>query len=134
MATYLADISDEIDSGRGCADVHTVNSYGCNAAMWACQGGTGLEICRFLFVRGINFMRLNANGQGCLHKAAQRGQMDVSKWLVSASDGPQLFSAEEGAVHFSPNDFEKSTPSVLAKYAGFDELAEWLAEKERDRI
>ena len=66
------------------ADPHTRNSYGCNAAMWAAQGGAPLDLCRYMHAElAVDFTRVNANGQGCLHKAAQRGQQDMCEWLLA---------------------------------------------------
>ena len=74
------EVCEYLVGGAG-ADPHTVNSYGCNAAMWAAQGAQ-LPTCRYLRTLGVDFSRLNANGQGCLHKAAQRGAREVCEWLV----------------------------------------------------
>ncbi len=110
-ATFL------LDAG---ADVHALNSYGCNAAMWACQGGAPLALCRALRARGADFGRINANGQGCVHKAAQRGRADVCAWLL----GPEV--GLRGAEHVAPSRHERSSPARLAELAGHAELARWL--------
>jgi ankyrin repeat protein len=127
------------------ADPKVVNSYGCNAAMWACQGcadgdadrspllptakaaaASSLELCRYLLHLGLDFSLLNANGQGCLHKAAQRGNRDVCEWLL----GPEVAFAANGAKVLGPNSAEGSRPSSLARFAGHGDLATWLSEKE----
>eukprot|EP00516_Mucochytrium_quahogii_P006679 CAMPEP_0203756486 /NCGR_PEP_ID=MMETSP0098-20131031/9765_1 /ASSEMBLY_ACC=CAM_ASM_000208 /TAXON_ID=96639 /ORGANISM=" , Strain NY0313808BC1" /LENGTH=712 /DNA_ID=CAMNT_0050648391 /DNA_START=112 /DNA_END=2247 /DNA_ORIENTATION=- len=89
------------------ADPHTVNSYGCNVAMWVSQSPTpsNLPLCKYFFSLGVDFSLINENGQGCLHKAAQRGNMDLCKWLLTEVN----LSIE----HFKPNAAEKSTPSQL---------------------
>eukprot|EP00039_Didymoeca_costata_P007254 m.97757 g.97757 ORF g.97757 m.97757 type:complete len:260 (+) comp13612_c0_seq2:2079-2858(+) len=104
----------------------TVNSYGCNAAMWACQGKATISLCDYLF-EGLKvpFNLINANGQGCIHKAAQRGRHALCEWLLHGA--PALANKKE---LINPNAHEKSTPSQLADYAGFTELAEWLKNQE----
>lgn len=109
----------------GC-NPHLLNSYGCNAAMWATQSSAPLALCCFLHtVLGVDFTRVNANGQGCLHKAAQRGRRDICEWLLrKPEEGGVGLAGEET---FAPNAAEKSSPSDLARYGGHDELAEFLA-------
>ena len=136
----------------GC-NPHATNSYGCNAAMWAAQGGH-LLVCRYLLQRGVAFDLVNANGQGCLHKAAQRGHVAVCEWLVGGSegggsdgggsegggagppdDGPGLLAAgnPKAHLHREPNKDEGSRPSDLARCGGHEELARWLAAQEGRR-
>lgn len=79
---------------------------------------------RYLFRLGVDFTRINDNGQGCLHKASQRGNSEFCKWLLGT---PGLVLGPE---HFRPNKAEKSAPSELALYTGNDELSKWLKEKE----
>ena len=67
----------------------------------------------------VDLERINDNGQGCLHKAAQRRNRAVCEWLLEVA---QLKRQE----HFTPNKAEKSVPSDLAKYAGDAELAALL--------
>jgi ankyrin repeat protein len=134
------------------ADPHLVNGYGCNLAMWCAQSPgvqrennpdfeaaavansagvvnslitTTFELAQYLHDFGVNFTLINHNGQGCLHKAAQRGHEQMCKWLV------QKIGLEP--LHFKPNSGEQSTPSTLAKYAGHDRLAEWLLAEEKLR-
>ena len=123
------------------ADAMVTNSYGCTAAMWACQGahdggesGRGggakaepLVLHRYLLGLGLDFSRINANGQGCLHKAAQRGCTAVCEWLLSSE-----VALDDSAVvaMLGPNSAEGSRPSALARYAGHADLARWLETKE----
>lgn len=109
--------------GVGC-DPHSANSYGCNAALWAAQGGSSLELCRFLHGLGVDWHRINANGQGALHKAAQRGRRDVCEWLLSPEVGL------DAQAHLAPNLAEGSDPPKLARLAGHNELAAWLAARQ----
>ena len=127
-------------AARG-ADAHSSNSYGCNAALWACQGraaaaGPGasdeaepaLALCRFLHGElGVDFTLINANGQSCLHKAAQRGRADVCAWLLGAEVGLAL-----DGPHGAPNFGEGSRPAALARFAGHEELAKWLEERQQE--
>ncbi|GBG31240.1 Ankyrin repeat domain-containing protein 17 [Hondaea fermentalgiana] len=103
----------------------TSNSFGCNLAMWVAQSPqheSALTLCDYLLERGVDFTRINHNGQGCLHKAAQRGNRAVCEWL--------LRKAGLGPEHFAPNENEKSRPSELAKFAGHDALSSYLSLQE----
>ncbi len=67
---------------KGC-NVNHINSYGCNAVLWAGQGlNTGYEIFELLHSLNCNFHIFNENGQGILHKAAQRGNTHICKLLL----------------------------------------------------
>jgi hypothetical protein len=53
--------------------------------MWGVQTrGTDnvLEVCKYLHVLQLDFTRVNSNGHSCVHKAAQRGNWDVCRWLL----------------------------------------------------
>jgi hypothetical protein len=89
------------------------------------EGGAALESCRYLHGRGVDFDRINTNGQGCLHKAAQRGNTELCQWLVH--------TLRVGEHHFKPNAAEESTPAQLAHYSGHKELAAWLRELEQGK-
>ena len=67
--------------------------------------------------------RTSATGEAAtaLHKAAQRGRKEVCEWLI----GPEVRLS--GAAHFAPNRAEQSRPCDLARFAGHEELARWLA-------
>ncbi|CAK0827107.1 unnamed protein product [Prorocentrum cordatum] len=104
-------------AAHGC-DVHSTNSYGCNAALWAAQGPGGVEICSFLFSQSCDFAQINANGHSALHKAAQRGKHEVCRWLLRGGGGltPR---------HAAPDE-EGQRPSDLAAAEGHQSLAAWL--------
>ena len=122
------------------ANPHAANSYGCTAAMWAAQGAASLGLCQYLHRElGVDFCGINATGQGCLHKAAQRGHADVAEWLV----GPEVrLLSEHTAVlsesrpnarlHCEPNKSEGSRPSDLARSSGHADLAAWLELREAE--
>jgi len=107
------------------ADVLTVNSFGCNLAMWLAQARDEdcVGMCEFLLELDVKFNLINENGQGALHKAAQRGKFGMCKWLLNSG----LLDKK----HFRPNAFEGSTPSQLARFGGFPELERFLLEHER---
>eukprot|EP00937_MAST-01D_sp_MAST-1D-sp2_P007139 g7139.t1 len=105
------------------ANARHVNRYGCNAALWAAQGGAALATCSAVADAGTDFGALNTNGHGALHKAAQRGNAEVCEWLLGARVGL-------GASHMQP-DMEGFRPSALARLEGFEELACCLEEHER---
>lgn len=109
------------------ANAHLVNSYGCNLAMWCAQSSskspTLLRLCKYLFDEiKVNFSLLNHNGQGCLHKAAQRGNYHLCEWLIN--------HVQLSKVHFQPNASESSTPSQLAHFSGHFKLCQYLTQFE----
>eukprot|EP00040_Diaphanoeca_grandis_P014720 m.74828 g.74828 ORF g.74828 m.74828 type:complete len:493 (+) comp24701_c0_seq3:217-1695(+) len=110
-----------LDAG---ADAHVRNNYGCNSALWASQGpAANTHVFEFLRGLGVDFHHINDNGQGCLHKAAQRGSFLVCRWLLQVAN-----ICDE--KQFRPNNVEKSAPSDLARYNGSTELSDWLKEQE----
>jgi len=136
---------------------HSVNSYGCNAAMWACQGEASVALCSFLLNGlGVSFGLLNDSGQGCLHKAAQRGRRDVCEWLLLGEKTPNKNHGNEdcdagqgGEANDSNEDegsrskkrncglwaqmaanAEGSKPSDLARFNGHLDLADFLQRME----
>ena len=108
------------------ANPHKVNSYGCNIAMWIAQSSAFdknaiLRLAQFFYGDcHVDFTLLNSNGQGCLHKAAQRGNGILCKWLIEET------VLKDDKKHFLPNEYEKSTPSQLAGYEGYKDLADYL--------
>ena len=97
------------------ANAHAVNHHGCNAAMWAAQspsdadtGGSTVVIAMLVYLKELNvdLELINVNGQGCLHKAAQRCRRHVCEWLL---DVAQL----QDPAHFLPNKKEQNIPSAL---------------------
>ena len=95
------------------ANVQTVNNYGCNAALWAAQGGPTPAVDRavrntqaslnngddkqtkssgeqrvvftlqWLDSVGCDLYQINHNGHGILHKAAQRNRIQVARWFLN---------------------------------------------------
>lgn len=105
-------------ANNGC-DPHVVNQYGCNVTMWAVQGVASLELLHMLKDLGCSFLLHNSNGHGCMHKAGQRGKMDVVEWLVK--EIPEIVNIE-----YFNKDGEGYRPSGLAHVEGHTELAEYL--------
>ncbi|ETV90585.1 hypothetical protein H310_14653 [Aphanomyces invadans] len=104
------------------ADPHAVNRHGCNACMWASQSSAGnITMLEYLCGLQLDFERINSNGQGCLHKAAQRCNWDVCRWLCQRLTAP---------AHFEPNKEELNVPSRLAAISGDDKLAAFLRAEE----
>ena len=64
--------------------VRHVNSYGCNAALWAAQGEGTPETLQWLQRIGCPLHVVNHAGHGILHKAAQRGRWDICKWYIQS--------------------------------------------------
>ena len=109
------------------ADLHALNSYGCNAIQWAAQSDQtyGLEVCRWLHHRGLDLALLNRNGHSALHKAAVKGRTAVCEWLLSPEVGL-------GARQLQA-DGDGNTPSLMARLEGHTALAELLLDAERQR-
>ena len=112
---------------RGC-NINAINSFGCNATLWAAQGEGGLETMKWLCDDvGCDVMRINENGHSVMHKSAQRGKQGVIEWVLNHTDG----KLHETIKLIGP-DLEQHCPSDLAGMEGHAELAEWLSEKEKD--
>jgi ankyrin repeat protein len=109
------------------ADLHAVNSFGCNAIQWASQSddADGLPMCRWLRERSLDIGLLNRNGHSAVHKAAVKGNAAACKWLLGSEGGL-------GIRHLQP-DGDGNTPSVMARLEGHAELAEWLEREEHQR-
>jgi hypothetical protein len=75
----------------------------------------------YLLGLGVDVERINGNGQGCLHKAAQRCNWDVCQWLLKTL---------RSCHHFMPNKQEQYVPSRLAAISGDAKLAALLVERE----
>eukprot|EP00945_MAST-04E_sp_MAST-4E-sp1_P003437 g3437.t1 len=120
---------------QGC-NPHLLNSYGCNAMLWAGQGPFAeMEMFRFLEDLNVDFNAFNDNGQGVLHKAAQRGKLKVCQWLVNSrkiGGGEDDPGFELLKKHFQRTKTEKSTPTELAEYAGNAELKVWLSDLQKE--
>ena len=115
---------------QGC-DVHAVNSFGCNATLWAAQGEGGLEILKWLRDVGCHFLRINGNGHSVLHKSAQRGKREVIEWVLSNLNKIDNHRCCE-IINLIGPDQEEHCPSDLAGMEGHADLAEWLAEREKE--
>jgi len=112
---------------RGC-NVHTINSFGCNATLWAAQGEGELEAMKWLCDDiGCDFTRINENGHSILHKSAQRGKRAVIQWVLERMKGQT-----HKAFELIGPDLERHCPSDLAGMEGHAELAEWLSDEEKD--
>jgi ankyrin repeat protein len=111
---------------QGCA-IDGVNSFGCSPVLWCSQGvgGNGLKALQWLQSRGCNMKRVNNNGHGVLHKAAQRGQQDIVEWFIKMV----LESTKEvnKLLALIGPDTEGYCPSDLAGMEGHSDLAVLLA-------
>ena len=112
---------------RGC-NINAINSFGCNATLWAAQGEGGLETMKWLCDNvGCDVLRINENGHSIMHKSAQRGKQGVIEWVLDRAEG-KLYEA----IKLIGPDLEQHCPSDLAGMEGHAKLAEWLSEKEKD--
>ena len=115
----------------GC-DIHTTNSFGCNAVLWNAQGDGTSETMAWLLDVGSDFGLVNSNGHTALHKAAQRGCSGTIRWLVDnflVSDGDI-----DGSLFIGP-DLEGNCPSYLCGMECLNEsMARWLSKQECEFI
>ncbi|KAL3923461.1 MAG: hypothetical protein SGILL_001641 [Bacillariaceae sp.] len=116
---------------QGCV-VDGVNSFGCSPLLWCSQGdnGDGLSALRWLQSLGCDTYRVNNNGHGILHKAAQRGQQDVAEWLMK--ELMEIFETIDSnkILALIGPDVEGYCPSDLAGMEGHETLASLLANTE----
>ena len=115
---------------NGC-DIHSTNTFGCNAVLWSAQGLGNENIFAWLHEEvGMDFSTVNANGHSALHKAAQRGSETAVKWLANKF----LHDETVARVMLCP-DKEGNCPSDLCGVEGReDELAHWISQQECDFI
>ena len=116
---------------NGC-NTNSINSYGCNAALWAAQGNSDLATIQWLQEQGCEMTKVNNNGHGVLHKAAQRGQLAVCEWFFDR--WIETSTDTMSSLLLVAPDVEGWCPSDLAGMEGHDELAKILANKEMHLI
>ena len=109
----------------GC-DIHSINSFGCNAVLWSAQGAGTSDTLAWFSDIGLDMQIINSNGHGALHKAAQRGSENAVKWLVSN----MLLHDENVAMVMLHPDNEGHMPSDLCGMEGHECLALWLSKQE----
>jgi ankyrin repeat protein len=106
----------------GC-DIHKMNSFGCNAALWCAQGQQNdIHTMKWLNSMGCRIDLINSNGHGTLHKAAQRGKADMVHWLVRHTK-PVTFA-------WLGPDSDGCCPSDLAGMEGHVDLAMLIVDYE----
>lgn len=110
-------------------DINSVNSFGCNAVLWAAQGDGSPDTIRWLDSVGCSSMLLNDNQHGLLHKAAQRGRRNLCEWFLR--EKILVLSLSQHVLTMIGPDTEGCLPSDLAGMEGFEELAVFLSEEER---
>lgn len=122
----------------------TVNSFGCNAVLWAAQSNRiGLDVIQFLEEIGCDLELINSNGHGIIHKSAQRGKLDVCDWMFSRMKtftmlGRENHSSDAFAINVTDMlrmiapDKENCCPSDLAGQANYHHLAQFLIDCEKE--
>eukprot|EP00927_Polykrikos_kofoidii_P002386 TRINITY_DN10943_c0_g1_i2.p1 TRINITY_DN10943_c0_g1~~TRINITY_DN10943_c0_g1_i2.p1 ORF type:complete len:721 (-),score=118.68 TRINITY_DN10943_c0_g1_i2:35-2197(-) len=105
---------------RGASLVHR-NRWYCLSHHFAALAGASAA-CRWLHSKGVDLALGNDQGHNALHKAAYGGHQDLCEWL---QDAVGLDPSSEEA------DARGQTPVDLARKAGYEELAEWLAARGR---
>lgn len=102
--------------GRGC-DWRTLNGYACNAVQYAAMR-EDVAMCVYLRDLGLDLGLLNRNGHSALHKAANKGRLEVCQWLLG----------EGGLVpeRHMLADMDGNTPSLMARFDGHTAVADYL--------
>lgn len=118
-------------SEHGC-NINSVNSFGCNAVLWAAQGNSDLATIQWLQAQGCEMTRVNSNGHGVLHKAAQRGQLAVCEWFFDT--WIETSTDTNVSLQLVAPDLEGWCPSDLAGMEGHHDLARILADREMHLI
>lgn len=116
---------------HGC-NIHTTNSFGCNAVLWAAQGNGDTTIMEWLQEKGCEMTKVNNNGHGVLHKAAQRGKGPVCEWFFETWIRPSVHL--KTVLPLVGPDDDAWCPSDLAGMEGHNELARQVAEMEMNFI
>ena len=114
---------------HGC-NIHTINSFGCNAVLWAAQGKGDARILEWLQAKGCDMTNVNNNGHGVFHKAAQRGHAQMCTWFYQNYIDSQ--SDISRVLRLIGPDTEGYCGSDLAGMEGHDDLARVLARMEMD--
>jgi len=101
------------------ADPHQVNRWGCNAVFKAARmdgSNSSLEVFRYVVADlQVNSELINGNGHSVLHKAAIYGREDIVRYLLESN----YCCGQEHVMADKLNQ----TPSEMARYNGFAELA-----------
>jgi hypothetical protein len=113
---------------HGC-NVSSVNSFGCNAALWAAQGNGSPDMIHWLDSFGCSCLVLNDNHHGVLHKAAQRGKRSLCEWFFE--NKVKDLTTQVSILEMIRPDSDGCVPSDLAGMEGHETLAEYLAAQEK---
>lgn len=104
--------------------------------LWSAQGAGSCETMAWLLESGSDFSKINSNGHGALHKAAQRGSSGAVKWLVNTfllNDKKEEDVVDWTSLFICP-DVEGNFPSDLCGMEGHESLAQWILKHEYDCI
>lgn len=110
----------------GQCDINQKNYFGCNTSQWCALNGNTATM-QYLFSHGLDVCVINSNGRSALHKAAIKGNKDISIWMITpVSDGG-------GGLNFKHLQADKdgNTPSMLALAHGHNQLFTWFKIIER---
>jgi hypothetical protein len=110
---------------NGC-NIHTRNKFGCNAALWCAQGKGSIESLKWLSAKKCDLTKINNNGHGVVHKAAQRGWRLGCEWFCTTI---MEKSCKNSLLLVGP-DTEGYCPSDLAGMEGHEDFGRWLAQIE----
>eukprot|EP00192_Tetraselmis_astigmatica_P009761 CAMPEP_0117659536 /NCGR_PEP_ID=MMETSP0804-20121206/6486_1 /TAXON_ID=1074897 /ORGANISM="Tetraselmis astigmatica, Strain CCMP880" /LENGTH=867 /DNA_ID=CAMNT_0005466203 /DNA_START=78 /DNA_END=2683 /DNA_ORIENTATION=+ len=107
----------------GC-DIYHKNSYGCCAVHWTAQSSADscIQVFQYLQSAGLSILLRNINGHSPLHKAAQRGNIALVKWLICGGGSAPVLAAR---IMESP-DNDGNLPIDCARLEGHADVAELL--------
>ena len=113
------------------ADINKQNEWGCDVSHWACMSVTEsidqrencIKLCNYLKSIDMVFTNVQRQGHTPLHKAAQKNNEHVIKWLANNFDDcdRRLLGAEDKCGN-RPSDIFLST-------GGSEKFAKWMKDE-----
>jgi ankyrin repeat protein len=120
-----------IDKG---ADIHAINDWSCSAAHWTAMSQSQdadamVAICQLLHKAGVSFVVAQKQGHSPLHKAAQKQNQIVAKWLSKSIEcgGPGLTPAERSKAS-KPDNGGHRPSDIWLSAGGESSFASWINE------
>ena len=118
-------------------NLRALNSFGCNALLWAAQGTASSATVQWLVdTAQCPLLHVNDNRHGVLHKAAQRNRPEIVAWfqsyvMATFSTVDDVGRNADQILGLIAPDREGCTPSDLAGMEGHDKVAAQVQECER---
>lgn len=120
-----------IDKG---ADIHAINDWSCSTAHWTAMSQSQdadaiVAICTLLHKAGVSFVVAQKQGHSPLHKAAQKQNQIVARWLSKSIEcgGPGL-TQQERRMASKPDNGGHRPSEIWLSAGGEASFASWIAE------